>query len=501
MTAAKAAIVIWSADAMQSEWVLSEANRAREDRKLVQVTTDQIRLPMPFDTIQCADLTGWTGNIDAPGWRKVVASIADLAGDGARATLAPSPAATETGAPLPLPNRPSIAVMPFANLSNDPDQEYFADGMMEEITGALSRFKSIFVIASSSTLSFKGQSVSPPEAGRQLGVRYVLEGSVRRAGPRVRIAVRLTDAGNGAQIWSDRFEDSLDDIFALQDRVAQSVAGVIEPAIVDAEMRRSSSRSPQNPTAYDLYLRARKAFATLRRQDVEEAVAALRRALALDPDYGPALALLAWYLTILVSRSWPERRDRDKREALEQGRRAMQVAGDDADVLVLVGTVFQSLGRDEKTADDLADRAVALNPGSALAWYYKGVREVLQRPEVGIEQIKTSMRLDPYSTYLRAYQLMWLGVGRFVQNRFDEAVELLVQSDQLMPDLDIPVSVMAACYGHLGRLPDAGRALARTRPTGSVRRWSRIFRREADAKLFLDGIDLAEGKSPSDHAG
>ena len=162
--------MIWSTDAVQSEWVLAEANRAREDRKLVQVITDKSRLPMPFDTIQCADLSDWTGNLAAPGWRKVVSSIGDLVGETG------SPGAPVAAASPPLPSKPSIAVMPFANLSGDSEQEYFADGMVDEIATALSRSKSIFVIASGSTLSFKGRAVSPQDAARQLGVRYVLEG-------------------------------------------------------------------------------------------------------------------------------------------------------------------------------------------------------------------------------------------------------------------------------------------------------------------------------------
>ncbi len=189
LTAAKAALVIWSAEAVRSEWVLSEANRAREDRKLVQLSVDGARLPMPFDQTQCADLAGWTVDRIVPGWRKVVASVADLVGEGLRRPR------RLADAPFALPSKPSIAVMPFANLSGDPEQEYFADGMVEEIVTALSRFKSIFVIGSGSTLSFKGKAISPHEAGRRLGVRYVLEGSVRKAGVRVRITTKLTEAG------------------------------------------------------------------------------------------------------------------------------------------------------------------------------------------------------------------------------------------------------------------------------------------------------------------
>jgi len=197
MTAAKAAVVIWSADAVQSEWVLSEANRAREDHKLVQVITDTSRLPMPFDTIQCADLTGWTGDLDAPGWRKVVASIADLIGAGA---VPNDPLADN---PPPLPTKPSIAVLPFDNLSGDPEQDYFADGMVVEIVEALSRIRSIFVIASGSGLSFKSKGVAAQDAEVDCGC-------VQVGGDFNIVDIDQTDMING-QLAADEFSD-----FALQ---------------------------------------------------------------------------------------------------------------------------------------------------------------------------------------------------------------------------------------------------------------------------------------------
>ena len=254
LTASEAVVVVWSADAAKSEWVRSEADRARMDRKLVQLTVDGAPVPMPFDQIQCADLAGWSGDLEAPGWRKVVASVADLLGGGA----APASAleAALAGPPPALPDKPSIAVMPFANLSNDPDQEYFADGMMDEIVTALTRNRALFVIASSSTLAFKGKTASAQDVGRQLGVRYLLEGSVRKSGDRVRIAMKLVDAGDGAQVWAERFDDTLADVFALQDRVALSVAGFVGPAITAVDERRGAGRPTESLGAYDLYLRA-----------------------------------------------------------------------------------------------------------------------------------------------------------------------------------------------------------------------------------------------------
>ena len=350
MTAARAAVVIWSADAVQSQWVLSEANRAREGRKLVQVATDKTRLPMPFDTIQCADLAGWRGDPDVAGWRKVVASVAELMGG---SVAAPPFVAT---APLPLPDKPSIAVMPFANLSGDPEQAYFADGMVEEIVGALSRYKSIFVIGSGSTFSFKDKTATPREVGGLLGVRYVLEGSVRKAGPRVRIAVKLTDAADGAQIWADRFEDTLEDLFALQDTVALAVAGVIEPTVRGAEIRRASKRPTENPGSYDLYLRAQVMATSPGLIDYfPAALDLLERAVSLDPGFGPALAMAAGLHAVLSVNSTPDLRPahREKSGALAQ--RALQVAGDDPSVMVTVAGAAIILGRDTASIEPLID--------------------------------------------------------------------------------------------------------------------------------------------------
>src|SRR5579863_10552372 len=185
LEAAKAVVVIWSAEAVKSEWVQSEADTARKDHKLVQLTVDGSKLPRPFDRIQCADLIGWTGDLEAPGWRKVVASVADLIGG-----AAPSPPSVADA--LPLPSKPSIAVLPFANLSGDPEQVYFADGMVAEIVTALTRFNSLFVIGSDSSAAYRGAGKSRKAIAGELGVRYVLEGSVRRAGARVRIIAQLS---------------------------------------------------------------------------------------------------------------------------------------------------------------------------------------------------------------------------------------------------------------------------------------------------------------------
>ena len=244
ITAAKAAVVIWSADAVQSEWVLSEANRAREDRKLVQVATDKTRLPMPFDTIQCADLGDWLGDPDGPGWRKVVASVAELIGGSARAV----PAATS---PKGAAREPVLAVLAFDNLSGDADLTYFTDGVSEEILDTVARSAGLKVIARSSSFQFRGADKAARHVAGELAATHLLDGSVRRSGPRVRVAAQLVDCANETTLWSKRFDRDLTDVFALQDEIAADVAAALKVAL---------SPAPRpgliKPETYETYLRA-----------------------------------------------------------------------------------------------------------------------------------------------------------------------------------------------------------------------------------------------------
>ena len=498
LAAAKVVLVLWSVDAAASEWVRSEASRARAMGKLVQLTLDKTPLPIPFDQIQCANLVGWGGEADALGWRKVVASIADLMG-------APVISVSNAPLPLPLPTKPSIAVMPFANLSGDPDQEYFADGMVEEIVSALSRFKSIFVIGSGSTLSFKGEAVGPQEVARQLGVRFVLEGSIRRAGARVRIQVKLIDATHGAQMWSERFEDTLEDVFALQDRVALSVAGVIEPAVNRAEIRRALQRPTDSLGGYDLYLRALVHFRTQERDRTLNALDLLRRSIALDPDYGSALSLAASCHSRIAARGWSEDPLRDRAQGVELARRALLVNGDDPEILVRAASVLSQDSDEDVSA--LFDRAIALNPGSSAVWLLVSDHQMrIGNADMSAAQIEVSMRLDPFSP-IRSVQLSMLGTARFFQGRFAEALAALREAAQLLHANAYVHVMMAACYGRLAEPDLARQSLARYKSlvpssilTGDAiqAQIAQNFRNPAHRRLLLEGIALAEAKSPSE---
>jgi adenylate cyclase len=247
-----------------------------------------------------------------------------------------SPAASQPISPaaaLPLPDKPSIAVLPFANMSGDPDQEYFADGMVEEIITALSRIRWLFVIARNSSFTYKGQAVDVKQVGRELGVRYVLEGSIRKAGGRVRIAAQLIDAVTGTHLWADRSDGSLEDIFELQDQVAISVAGVIEPALQTAETVRSANRPTSDLTAYDFYLRALAAFYPITKEGIVEALRLLEQAIAIDRHYGPALVWAANCHFRLVLDGWAEEPETSRRKAGDPARQALQAGGNDPGIL------------------------------------------------------------------------------------------------------------------------------------------------------------------------
>ncbi len=487
LTAARAVVVIWSAEATRSQWVFSEANRAREDGKLVQMAVDGARLPMPFDSIQCADLAGWRGDTDAPGWRKVVASIADLVGT----DVAPA----QVGGGATLPGKPSIAVLPFANLSGDAEQDYFADGMVVEIVAALSRVRSIFVIASGSSLALKGQGLGPRDAARRLGVRYGLEGSVRKAGGRVRIAVHLIDADDGSQIWTHRFEDTLDDVFALQDQVALSAAGVIEPAVREAEVRRAATRPTDNMGSYDLYLRALSFLRTYVRTDVFKALDMTERAIGLDPEHGAATALACRINYLIDLYGWARDSTDHRARAIELGRRALRLVADDAWSLSNVATVMAFCERDIQGALTLIDRALTINPGCSAAWTMRGAVGVLNgRFDQAVEDFEVGMRLDPMGPD-RVPCILFKAMARLQQRRFDEAVAL---ARELVQQTDNPTgcAILAAGYGHLGQTVLAAEALERYRTLAPqpIETYARaVWHDPAHVKLFLDGVALAGG--------
>ena len=321
---------------------------------------------------------------------------------------------------LPLPNKPSIAVLPFANMSGDPEQEYFADGMVEEIITALSRIRWLFVIARNSSFTYKGQGVDVKRVGRELGVRYVLEGSVRKSSGRVRITAQLIDAATGTHLWADRFDGLLEDVFELQDKVASNVAGVIEPALQAAETARSAGRPTNDLTAYDLYLRAYAMVWSSARQ-MPEALRLTEQAIERDPRYGPALAWAAVCCQRLLVDDRSEDPVADRRKGVDFARRALEVAGDDPGILGNAALALAYFGEDIGATMALVDRALGLNPNYARGWYISGLlRLYAGQPDTAIEHVEASLRLSPRARV--GSSLSVIGAADFLSRRFDQAV-------------------------------------------------------------------------------
>jgi TolB-like protein/class 3 adenylate cyclase len=406
-----------------------------------------------------------------------------------------SPSYPATAPALALPDKPSVAVLPFANMSGDPEQEYFADGMVEEIITALSQIRWLFVIARNSTFTYKGRAVDVKQVGRELGVRYVLEGSVRKAGQRVRITGQLIDALTGTHLWASRFDGSLEDIFELQDQVAVSVAGVIEPALQAAEMRRSAERPTTDLGAYDLYLRALAAFYPITKERVVEALGLLEQAIGIDRHYGPALTWAAVCHLQLVTDGWAEAPATNRGKAIDLARQALQVGGNDAGILANAAFVLARCGEDIGAMIGLVDRALALNPSFAGGWFRSGLLRLFAgQPDLAIEHIETSLRLSPRERI--GVPLFVVGTGYFFKRRFDEAAAKLLLSIQDYPGFPASYRALAACYGHMGRLDEARAIVARLRALSPLVVPSELpFRNPEDRELYLSGLRLAAGET------
>jgi TolB-like protein/class 3 adenylate cyclase/Flp pilus assembly protein TadD len=414
---------------------------------------------------------------------------------GERPSFSEPPMGKSTKPSLALPDKPSIAVLPFQNMSGDPEQEYFADGMVEEIITALSRIRWLFVIARNSSFIYKGQALDVKQVGRELGVRYVLEGSVRKGGNRVRITAQLIDATNGAHLWADRFDGSLEDVFELQDKVASSVAGVIEPALQAAEIRRSADRPTSDLTAYDLYLRAISHLSPWDKEGIVAGLDLLRRAIERDPHYGPALALAARCHDNLHVNGWTKDPELTRREGVDLARRALRVASEDPGVLANAANALAYFGEDIDAAIEMVERALALNPSYAHGWERSGwLRLWAGQAELAISHFENSLRLSPHAR--RAGIFMAIGVGYFFAQRFEDAVAMLLRSLQEHSGWAPTYRFLAACYAHMGRLDEARETIKRLKAvTPVVMPNAMHWRNPEHRKLFLDGLRLAAGEA------
>ena len=397
-------------------------------------------------------------------------------------------------AALPLADKPSIAVLPFANMSSDPEQDYFADGMVEEIITALSRIRWLFVIARNSSFTYKGQSVDVKQVGRELGVHYVLQGSVRKSSNRVRITAQLVEAETGAHLWADRFDGLMEDVFDLQDRVALNVASVIEPVLQSAETSRSVARPTTDITAYDLYLRAYATHLSAGPQS-GGALQLLDQAIERDPYYGPALALAAVCYGRRYTLGGSEDREADEGKAAALARRALQVTADDPAVLANAAYALTFLGEDIGAMIALVDRALALNPSFARGWYISGTLRLLaDQLDTAIEHAENSLRLSPRERVGWAHYV--IGAAHFFSQRFEEAVPKFLLTMQEDPSGTTCYRILAACYAHMGRLKEAREVVARLRViTPNVMPTVRLLRNPNHRELFLSGLRMAIGET------
>jgi TolB-like protein len=374
--------------------------------------------------------------------------------------IRPTIPAQEAKPALALPDKPSLAVLPFQNMSGDPEQEYFADGMVEEITTAIARLPWLFVIARNSSFTYKGKAVDVKHVARELGVRYVLEGSVRKAGNRVRITGQLIDTATGAHIWADRFDGALDDIFELQDQVASSVAGAIEPKLRQSEIERAVRKPTESLDAYDLYLRALEQTYRYTEASVAEAIALLRRALAIDPSYIPAAAMVGWCRWVEVVQGWGASDD-DVADCLRLARQALQAARDDAETMWQAGYTLFLLGGETAMAETFLDRALTLNPNAAGAWVVRGwVHALRNQPEAAIAAFDRAQRLSPFDP-LGFVVATGLAGAHLAARRFDQAMEWADRALHDQPRWVVAMRIKVVACAHFGRLAEARTDLSR----------------------------------------
>ncbi len=400
------------------------------------------------------------------------------ASDGVGSPKTEPAASNEASAPaLTLPDRPSIAVLPFQNLSGDPEQEYFADGMVEDIITALSRIRWLFVIARNSSFTYKGRAVDVKQVGRELGVRYVLEGSVRKAANRVRITGQLIDATTGAHLWADRFDGTLDDIFELQDQVAASVVGAIAPQLERAEIERAKRKPTESLDAYDYYLRGMANLHQGTREAIDEALPLFHKAIELDPDFASAYGDGGVVLLLAQGQRLDDRSragDRRGRAIGPARRRAGQGRCGRAHARRPCARAISPAT--SMAASHLLDRALVLNPNLAAAWFLGGFLRIWRgEPDDAIEHFARAMRLSPLDPEMYRMQA-GMAMAHLFAGRFDAASSWAEKAFRDLPSFLMVVGIIAASHALAGRMDEARRAMRPSAPARSRRCASPISR-------------------------
>lgn len=406
------------------------------------------------------------------------------------------PSASMPAATAALPDKPSIAVLPFVNLGADPSQDYLADGVVEDIIAALSQYRWLFVVARNSSFTYKNRVVDVKRIGRELGVRYVLEGSWRKAESRVRITGQLVDASTGAHHWAGRYEGVLDDIFELQDRITESVVGAIAPQLERAEIERARRKPTESLDAYDYYLRGIAQSHHGTRETVDRALPLFHKAMEIDPDFSAAYAMAAWCHCWRKVNGWMEDRPRETAEGIRLARRAVDLDKGDAVVLTRSGHALSHLAGDLKGGIALLDKALALNPNLAAAWFLGAFLRLWGgETEAALEYFEHAMRLSPLDPELYRMQA-GMATAHLFMGRFDAASSWAEQACRELPSFLLAVATLAASHALAGRAAEAQHAMDRVRRLDPRLRLSNLtewlpIRRPENLATLQDGLRQA----------
>src|SRR5215471_3958044 len=402
--------------------------------------------------------------------------------------------ATEPGGTvLSAPDRPSIAVLPFVNLSGDPAQDYFVDGVVDDIISALCRSRWLFVIARNSSFTYKGRAVDEKQVGRELGVRYVLEGSLRKAANRIRITGQLADASSGATLWSERFESATDDLFELQDRLATSVVGAVAPHLERAEIERAYHKPTEILDAHDYYMRGMWKFRQVSRSAIDEALPLFHEAVRRDPEFASAYAMAAWCHSWRKLSRWATDLEREAAEGTRLARRAVELGQHDAVALAASAHVLTHLVRDYDSSIALLDRALVLDPNLAAGWYLGGfVRIWRGEPDDALERIAHGMRLSPLGPDMHRMQV-GTAMAHLLAGRTEDAVAWAEKASRHMSDHALPIGILAASYARAGRGDEARLVMEQLRRLDPALRLSNLcewlpFQRSQDLDNFADAL-------------
>ena len=406
------------------------------------------------------------------------------------------PSIQKLSAPPPLPDRPSIAVLPFENMSGDPEQEYFADGMVEDIITALSRFKSLFVIARNSSFTYKGKTIDIKRVGRELGVRYVLEGSVRKAGGRVRITGQLIEAASGAHLWADRFDGPLEDVFDLQDKVMERVVGAIAPRVQQAEIERARRKPIENLDAYDCLLRGMPGVASFDRAANEDALRLFYRAIDLDPSFATPYGMAARCYMQRKVQGWRSDAAQDEAETRRLALRVAEIGQDDALALSWAGFALAHVCREYEMGATFADQALSLNQNLAAIIVNRGnINSFMGEQEKAIEHFAHGLRLSPLDPEIYRVEIA-LAIALMLLGRFRESVEWATKSLARQPNWARSVRTLAAAQALAGNLDEARKAMTRMRELDPVLCISQLpqmlpYPLPKDLAMWTEGLRLA----------